>query len=400
MTHQAHAYHIVDPSPWPLTGAVAALLLTSGLATWIHFNSIKLIVIGLILLFVTMYQWWRDIVRESTFQGHHTPPVQKGLRYGIVLFIASEVLFFLGFFWAFYHSSLAPTPELGGCWPPTGITPLNPFEVPLLNTAILLASGVAVTWAHHSIMEGNRNQAIQALTFTILLGFYFTFLQALEYYEAPFAIADGVYGSTFFVATGFHGLHVIIGSIFLTVCLFRQAFFHFTSKHHFGFEAAAWYWHFVDVVWLFLFISIYWWGSYLLSINLVHVTSNYLVLVKIQGKIINLITITLVAITLSTLLIIISFWLPLTSPDYEKLSPYECGFDPLGSARLPFSIRFFLVAILFLLFDLEIALLLPLPWANQLSSPLSTFSWAIILLILLTLGLAYEWLQGGLEWAE
>nr|YP_009115039.1 cytochrome c oxidase subunit III [Coptodon zillii]AIZ58404.1 cytochrome c oxidase subunit III [Coptodon zillii]QQK56331.1 cytochrome c oxidase subunit III [Coptodon zillii] len=261
MAHQAHAYHMVDPSPWPLTGAVAALLMTSGLAIWMHFHSTTLMTLGLILLLLTMYQWWRDIIREGTFQGHHTPPVQKGLRYGMILFITSEVFFFLGFFWAFYHSSLAPTPELGGCWPPTGITPLDPFEVPLLNTAVLLASGVTVTWAHHSIMEGHRKEAIQSLALTILLGFYFTFLQAMEYYEAPFTIADGVYGSTFFVATGFHGLHVIIGSTFLAVCLLRQVQYHFTSEHHFGFEAAAWYWHFVDVVWLFLYISIYWWGS-------------------------------------------------------------------------------------------------------------------------------------------
>ncbi|NP_739834.1 cytochrome c oxidase subunit III (mitochondrion) [Gambusia affinis] len=261
MAHQAHAYHMVDPSPWPLTGAVAALLMTSGLAIWMHFHSTTLMTLGLILLLLTMYQWWRDIVREGTFQGHHTPPVQKGLRYGMILFITSEVFFFLGFFWAFYHSSLAPTPELGGCWPPAGINTLNPFEVPLLNTAVLLASGVTVTWAHHSIMEGQRKQALQSLTLTILLGFYFTALQAMEYYEAPFTIADGVYGSTFFVATGFHGLHVIIGSTFLAICLLRQALHHFTSNHHFGFEAAAWYWHFVDVVWLFLYISIYWWGS-------------------------------------------------------------------------------------------------------------------------------------------
>nr|BBH37492.1 cytochrome c oxidase subunit III [Trypauchenopsis sp. G341] len=261
MAHQAHAYHMVDPSPWPLTGAVAALLMTSGLAVWFHYNKTSLMGLGTILLLLTMFQWWRDIVREGTYQGHHTPPVQKGLRYGMILFITSEVFFFLGFFWAFFHSSLAPTPEIGGCWPPTGITPLDPFGVPLLNTAVLLASGVTVTWAHHSIMEGARKQAIQSLALTILLGCYFTILQAMEYYEAPFTIADGVYGSTFFVATGFHGLHVIIGTTFLAVCLFRQLNYHFTVEHHFGFEAAAWYWHFVDVVWLFLYISIYWWGS-------------------------------------------------------------------------------------------------------------------------------------------
>nr|YP_003856753.1 cytochrome c oxidase subunit III [Sturnus sericeus]ADL32012.1 cytochrome c oxidase subunit III [Sturnus sericeus] len=261
MTHQAHSYHMVDPSPWPILGAAAALLTTSGLTMWFHYNSPLLLIIGLTCTILVMFQWWRDIVRESTFQGHHTPTVQKGLRYGMALFITSEAFFFLGFFWAFFHSSLAPTPELGGQWPPVGITPLNPMEVPLLNTAILLASGVTVTWAHHSITEANRKQAIHALTLTVLLGFYFTALQAMEYYEAPFTIADGVYGSTFFVATGFHGLHVIIGSTFLLVCLLRLIKYHFTSNHHFGFEAAAWYWHFVDVVWLFLYISIYWWGS-------------------------------------------------------------------------------------------------------------------------------------------
>nr|BCO16431.1 cytochrome c oxidase subunit III [Cyrtodactylus louisiadensis] len=261
MTHQAHAYHMVDPSPWPITGAAAALLMTSGLAMWFHYNQLIPMYLGLMTTLLTMYQWWRDIIRESTFQGHHTKPVQTGLRYGMVLFITSEVFFFIGFFWAFYHSSLAPTPELGGCWPPQAITPLNPFEVPLLNTAVLLASGVTVTWAHHAIMNNSRTEAMHGLTLTILLGTYFTLLQALEYHEAPFTIADAVYGSTFFVATGFHGLHVIIGTTFLLTCLLRQIKFHFTTEHHFGFEAAAWYWHFVDVVWLFLYISIYWWGA-------------------------------------------------------------------------------------------------------------------------------------------
>nr|AGZ18909.1 cytochrome c oxidase subunit III [Caudacaecilia cf. asplenia ZRC 1.12502] len=261
MAHQSHAFHMVDPSPWPLTGAIAALMMTSGLAMWFHFSSTKILLSSLIILLLTMYQWWRDIVRESTFQGHHTQPVQKGLRYGMILFITSEVLFFFGLLWAFYRASLAPTIELGECWPPTGVLPLDPFEVPLLNTAVLLASGVTVTWAHHSIMSGNRKEAIQSLALTILLGLDFTLLQAMEYYEATFTISDGAYGSTFFVATGFHGLHVIIGSTFLMICLMRQIMFHFTSHHHFGFEAAAWYWHFVDVVWLFLYVSIYWWGS-------------------------------------------------------------------------------------------------------------------------------------------
>nr|CAD21799.2 cytochrome oxidase subunit III [Galeopterus variegatus] len=267
MTHQTHAYHMVNPSPWPLTGALSALLMTSGLTMWFHFNSGTLLTLGLLTNSLTMYQWWRDVVRESTFQGHHTAVVQTGLRYGMILFIMSEVFFFAGFFWAFYHSSLAPTPNLGGYWPPAGINPLNPMEVPLLNTLVLLASGVSITWAHHSLMEGNRKHSLQALLITISLGIYFTLLQTSEYFEASFTISDGIYGSTFFVATGFHGLHVMIGSTFLTICFLRQLKFHFTSKHHFGFEAAAWYWHFVDVVWLFLYISIYWWGSYSFSIS-------------------------------------------------------------------------------------------------------------------------------------
>nr|AFA46149.1 cytochrome c oxidase subunit III [Cercopithecus nictitans martini] len=261
MTHQSHAYHMVKPSPWPLMGALSALLMTSGLVMWFHFYSITLLTLSLLTTTLTLYQWWRDVVRESTYQGHHTLSVQKNLRYGMVLFIISEIFFFTGFFWAFYHSSLAPTPHLGGHWPPTGIIPLNPLEVPLLNTSVLLASGVTITWAHHSLLNKNRKQMTQALLITILLGIYFTLLQISEYFEAPFTISDGIYGSTFFIATGFHGLHVIIGSTFLFTCLTRQLLHHFTSSHHFGFEAAAWYWHFVDVVWLLLYISIYWWGS-------------------------------------------------------------------------------------------------------------------------------------------
>nr|YP_010555040.1 cytochrome c oxidase subunit III [Schizodactylus jimo]UYR20462.1 cytochrome c oxidase subunit III [Schizodactylus jimo] len=260
-THWNHPYHLVNPSPWPLTGAIGALVMVSGLVKWFHQYNSSLLLLGGIITLLTMIQWWRDITREGTYQGLHTLRVGIGLRWGMILFIISEVFFFLSFFWAFFHSSLSPTIELGATWPPTGIQPFNPFQVPLLNTAILLASGVTVTWAHHSLMESNFTQALQGLLITVLLGIYFTALQAYEYLEAPFTIADAVYGSTFFVATGFHGLHVIIGTTFLFVCLMRHALWHFSKTHHFGFEAAAWYWHFVDVVWLFLYISIYWWGS-------------------------------------------------------------------------------------------------------------------------------------------
>nr|QBC73167.1 cytochrome c oxidase subunit III [Coccocrater sp. MNHN-IM-2013-41044] len=254
-------FHLVEYSPWPLLGSMGALFLTSGLVAWMQDLGPNLLMAGLLIVVLTMIQWWRDIIREGTMQGLHTTKVYKGLSLGMLLFISSEVLFFFAFFWAYFHSSLAPTLEIGSCWPPSGIYPLNPFQVPLLNTAVLLASGVTVTWAHHSLLEKNHSETMQALTLTILLGVYFTYLQAGEYLEASFSIADSAYGSTFFVATGFHGLHVLIGTTFLFICLIRANAHHFSSAHHFGFEAAAWYWHFVDVVWLFLYLSIYWWGS-------------------------------------------------------------------------------------------------------------------------------------------
>nr|WGO58138.1 cytochrome c oxidase subunit III [Symploce tubercularis] len=259
--HANHPFHLVDQSPWPLTGAIGAMIMMTGLIKWFHQFNNELMFIGMSVMVLTMIQWWRDITREGTYQGLHTNFVTKGLRWGMILFIISEVFFFISFFWAFFHSSLSPTIELGSLWPPMGILPFNPLQIPLLNTAILLASGVTVTWAHHGLLENNYNQALQGLFFTVTLGIYFTILQAYEYIEAPFTIADSVYGSSFFMATGFHGLHVIIGTTFLLTCLLRHMFLHFSSGHHFGFEAAAWYWHFVDVVWLFLYISIYWWGS-------------------------------------------------------------------------------------------------------------------------------------------
>nr|YP_009441635.1 cytochrome c oxidase subunit III [Incoltorrida madagassica]AOY39141.1 cytochrome c oxidase subunit 3 [Incoltorrida madagassica] len=259
--HQNHPFHLVDYSPWPLTGALGSMILVSGLVKWFHQFNMNLLIIGLMVVLLTMYQWWRDVIRESTFQGLHTYAVTLGLRWGMILFIISEVFFFISFFWAFFHSSLSPTIELGNNWPPLGITPFNPLQIPLLNTLILLSSGITVTWAHHSLMENNYTQTLQSLMLTVILGIYFTMLQGLEYFESPFTISDSVYGSSFFLTTGFHGLHVIIGTTFLFVCLIRHYMNHFSSTHHFGFEAAAWYWHFVDVVWLFLYISIYWWGS-------------------------------------------------------------------------------------------------------------------------------------------
>nr|AXS66634.1 cytochrome c oxidase subunit 3 [Cucujoidea sp. 20 KM-2017] len=256
-----HPFHLVDYSPWPILGSFSALITMTGLIKWFHLFKTDLLFLGLLTMILVMYQWWRDIVREGTFQGHHTYVVTMGLRWGMILFIISEIFFFISFFWGFFHSSLAPSVEIGMNWPPKGIQTFNPMEIPLLNTLILLTSGLTVTWAHHSFMENNYTQSFQGLLLTIILGIYFTILQGYEYVEASFTIADAVYGSSFFMATGFHGLHVIIGTTFLLVCLIRHYNYHFSSIHHFGFEAAAWYWHFVDVVWLFLYISIYWWGS-------------------------------------------------------------------------------------------------------------------------------------------
>nr|YP_009114368.1 cytochrome c oxidase subunit III [Cyrestis thyodamas]AHL17270.1 cytochrome c oxidase subunit III [Cyrestis thyodamas] len=261
MMNHNHPFHLVDYSPWPLTGAIGVMTMVTGMVKWFHNYNINLLIIGYIIVILTMYQWWRDICREGTYQGKHTILVSKGLRWGMILFIISEIFFFISFFWAFFHKSLSPNIEIGAMWPPMNIIAFNPFQIPLLNTIILITSGITVTWAHHALMENNFSQVSQSLFITVILGIYFTILQAYEYIEAPFSIADSIYGSTFFMATGFHGLQVIIGTIFLTICFIRHLNNHFSMNHHFGFEAAAWYWHFVDVVWLFLYISIYWWGN-------------------------------------------------------------------------------------------------------------------------------------------
>ena len=256
-----HPYHLVDPSPWPLTGSIAALALTFGLVQYMHGHGLWWIAPGAVLLFLTLFMWWWDVVKEGEHQGHHTGVVQIGLRYGMALFIASEVMFFAAFFWAFFDASLFPKEAVGGVWPPQGIMTFDPFSLPLLNTLILLTSGCTVTWAHHALREGDRKGLIQGLALTVALGLLFTAVQAYEYAHAPYGFKDTVFASTFFMATGFHGFHVIVGTTFLIVCLVRSIKGHFKPDHHFGFEAAAWYWHFVDVVWLFLFIFVYIWGG-------------------------------------------------------------------------------------------------------------------------------------------
>lgn len=259
----AHSYHLVDPSPWPLVAALGAFMLTSGLVLYMHrfVGGWNLLITGFLLVLYTMYTWWRDIVREATFEDTHTVVVQKGLRLGMILFIASEVMFFFAFFWAFFHSSIAPTFNIGGVWPPKAITTISTYTVPLTNTFILLSSGATVTWAHHALLARAKRHTLIALILTLALAVVFTCLQGFEYVNAPFNISDGIYGSCFYMATGFHGFHVFIGTVALFVSFIRIILNHFTNHHHFGFESAIWYWHFVDVVWLFLFINVYWWSN-------------------------------------------------------------------------------------------------------------------------------------------
>jgi cytochrome c oxidase subunit 3 len=269
---QQHPYHLVDPSPWPVLGAFSAGITAVGLVLFMHDVTALLLPVGVIMLLATVAIWWRDVVREA-HGGHHTKIVQLGLRYGMALFIASEVMFFAAFFWAFFDASLyfdqaqmwMRVLYTGGEWPPAGVEAIEALDLPLLNTMILLLSGCTVTWAHHGMVNGDRTTLINALIITVLLGLFFTSVQIYEYGHATFAFAfqdgvagaGGIYPSVFYMATGFHGFHVVVGTIFLMVCLVRAMKGHFNPDQHFGFEAAAWYWHFVDVVWIFLFSFVY-----------------------------------------------------------------------------------------------------------------------------------------------
>lgn len=275
-TGKPHPYHIVRPSIWPLCGAFAGMLLAVGAVLYMHEVKIgdfpigmKGIFLGLAAVLSVMFFWWKDVLFEAVTEKIHTPVAKIGFRYGMALFIASEVMFFVAFFWAFFDASLFPGQEnmparveyTAGHWPPPQIETIPAFDLPMLMTMILLLSGCTVTWAHHAIIEGHQKEAVKALGITVFLGFFFLCFQIYEYTHATFGFTQGIYPSTFYMATGFHGFHVLVGTLFLLVCWLRTKKGHFTKNSHFGFEAAAWYWHFVDVVWLFLFIAVYWWGS-------------------------------------------------------------------------------------------------------------------------------------------
>lgn len=260
---QAHPFHLVSPSPWPLFTSTALLTLTTGGVLTMHAFAGAGNILGLafVTLILSMSFWWRDVISEGTYLGNHTLAVQQGLIMGVTLFIVSEALFFLAIFWAYFHSAVSPTIELGGHWPPMGIEAIDPFELPLLNTVILLSSGFTVTYAHHSKIKGDRKGTLNGIVITVILALIFTFCQGVEYTVSSFTISDGIYGSCFYFGTGFHGIHVMIGTAFIAVGLWRVLAYHSTDNHHLGLESSILYWHFVDVVWIFLFISIYYWGS-------------------------------------------------------------------------------------------------------------------------------------------
>jgi cytochrome c oxidase subunit 3 len=269
--NRSHFYHIINPSPWPFFVSMSLFNVLIGVILWVNKYVIgsNVFLLSFIVLTLFVQFWFTDIIREGSFEGKHSMYVQRGLKLGMILFIVSEVMFFFGFFWAYFHFSLSPAIEIGCLWPPYGIQVFDYLHVPLYNTFILLVSGVCVTWCHHNIIL-NKNETVDqylvedtilALILTILLAIHFTGYQILEYTEASFNISDSVYGSIFFMATGFHGFHVVVGTLFLFVCLIRLWKGHFGMKHHLGLEFAIWYWHFVDVVWLFLYVCVYWWAS-------------------------------------------------------------------------------------------------------------------------------------------
>lgn len=267
-TGKPHPYHLVRPSIWPLVASLAAGLFVVGMVLFMHdvklgsFNvGVKGTVLGVLGILAVMFFWWKDIIFETVKEGVHNKITEIGMRYGMMLFISSEVMFFVAFFWAFFNGALYPTEATGFMWPPKGIEVIPPFGLPFLMTMILLLSGCSVTWAHHAVLEDNKKDLVNALAVTVFLGFVFLAFMIFEYSHVKFGFTEGIYPSAFFMATGFHGFHVFVGSVFLAVCWRRAQKGHFTKDKHFGFEAAAWYWHFVDVVWLFLFVAIYWWGN-------------------------------------------------------------------------------------------------------------------------------------------
>lgn len=254
-----HPFHIIDPSPWPAVGAGAAFITALGGVNVMHNESSWLFAAGLALVIITMVGWWRDVIRESIVDKAHTGPVRHGLRLGMGMFITSEVMFFVAFFWAYFHNAFLISPVIDNTWPPPGIELLHAVGLPLINTVILVTSGFVLMWARGGLATGDRKRLLIGLGVTPLLGFIFIALQIIEYGVAAFSFDSGIYASAFYMATGFHGFHVFVGAVTLSVMFFRALAGHFTEEKHIGLEAAEWYWHFVDVVWIFLFVFFYVW---------------------------------------------------------------------------------------------------------------------------------------------
>lgn len=271
-SNKSHDFHLVNPSVWPIFTSFSLLLLAIGGILFLHYKHILgdiILVAGFFAVSFCLFRWWSEVIKEGQKDKAHTSIVQKGLRIGMALFILSEVMFFGAFFGSILKAILLPVdilngiwPAKPGVWPPQNIKTLDAWNIPFMNTLILLLSGTTVTWAHYSLIEKRYNEMIQALGITVLLGATFSILQMTEYYHAPFKFQDGVYAANFYMATGFHGFHVMVGTIFLFICYLRAKKGHFTNEENsLGFEFAAWYWHFVDVVWLFLFVFLYIFGS-------------------------------------------------------------------------------------------------------------------------------------------
>lgn len=257
-----HFYHIVTRRPWPLLISLRIFIIIIGRIKIFNYINYLLITLGFYIIILISFQWWRDIIRERTFQGLHTIKINKLLSLGILLFIFSELLFFISFFWSYFHSALSPNIEIGRLWPPKNIYQFNPYDIPLFNTIILLSSGITITWSHYCLLNKNKFKRLIGILITIILGIIFSLIQLYEYNQSSFCLNDSIYSSLFFIITGFHGFHVIIGRIFLLIILVRIYYNHISSYHHFGFEAASWYWHFVDIIWIIVFSIIYWWNYY------------------------------------------------------------------------------------------------------------------------------------------
>nr|ALO64582.1 cytochrome c oxidase subunit III [Andrena nitida] len=260
MMNSNHPFHMVTISPWPMLTSINIMNMLISMVLLMYMKMTSLLLLSTMTLILCLFQWWRDVIRESTFQGFHTYTVTKLIKMSMILFIISELMFFVAFFWTYFHSSIAPSIEIGMTWPPTSIKQINPYNIPLLNSVILVSSGITITWAHYALMTEKMMETKMSLMLTIMLGVYFTFLQVIEYMETTFCFNDSIYGSIFFMTTGFHSSHVNIGLMFLSTCFMRLSMNHFSKMHHLHFETASWYWHFVDIIWLFLYITIYWWN--------------------------------------------------------------------------------------------------------------------------------------------